>query len=94
MYSSSGGVSLLFGQKFPQNCVKKYTNQRGLAAVLAVKKSADVCDTKGKSEESIACRWQSMKWGIHTGLKIIGRHHQKSKTGMLGAHKNELYITR
>ena len=35
------------------------------------------CHTRGKSEESVAC-----KWGIHPGFETQCRHHQKSKTGV------------
>ena len=45
------------------------------------------CDTRGESEEPIACRS-----GIHPGFQAQDRRHKKSKTGVLVApHKGLMY---
>ena len=49
------------------------------------------CCTRGESEDSIACRqWSLQVWGIHPFFETQGRHHQKSKTGLLVASQKGL----
>ena len=57
----------------------KYVNQKGLAAMLTIKKSAGVVP-QANLRNPLHVGDEAHKPGIHTDFEIQGRCHQKSKT--------------
>ena len=69
----------------------RYVEENGLAAMLAANRSAGVTPEVNLREYVTRMPPPSANNVVHSGFESLTRHHQKSKTEVLVAHKKTNY---